>query len=816
MPRKLSNLRLHLAVLCPAFVACAVVSAHAWETEPDPTKCPSAVPELVRVVPAEGTAGTLVAVEGHGFAGEVHVWLGDTDLGVLDTVSPELVVIEVPELLSCDEYEYDCAHALLDIEIRNVPGQERCVKAGAFKYWHTCPNEGWPEIEFVEPDAGAAGTAVTIYGNNFGRDMLVFFGWMPAWPVEFVSDGELRVEVPPLPPYLAIIELYPPPPIPVDVTVVNIENGLWDRLRDGFTYEWEQHGLRVDDVVPDSGPPGIEATVFVSGFSEEVTVYFGAREAPVIDRPSLDEIVVEVPPFGPIWPGPVDSVAYKAGSQLGCDEDDPDEPPIDDRYPGCWPTVPVTVMDTGSGVWATKPAAFTYIVEPRPAVVEVDPAEGPPGILAAVTVRGFSEAVSVYFGRCMAPVVDRPSLDEIVVEVPPCPPAMPLPADECVYKSTGLSCDDENNDDAGDPGNPDGPFCRPTVPVTVVDLETGRRATKWDAFTYVFDPEPAITSVDPDKGHAGMLTTLTVLGFGEAVRVYFGVCAAPVVQRPSLDEIVVEVPPCTPPDMPWAEISCVDGGSVAELGNVWCDRGGVGPRQSCTGDSSWHRVCVTVVDVDTGACAVAPHAFTYIHGLAVGLLAVSSIEIEPGTTVVEIPILLDYHGTTDGAVSTLLFALAYDHEMVAITDVLPGDAAIEAGKRIYWNIDENGLLRVAVTDGIDEIPQGELCVLRAEISAGAAYGRASRLRFDELSAASPGGTELELEGLNGTVRVGMSYDVNEDWTVDAIDVQRVINIALHVVTGEPAMIMKADGDADGDVDAVDIQRAVNKALSLEL
>ena len=64
------------------------------------------------------------------------------------------------------------------------------------------------------------------------------------------------------------------------------------------------------------------------------------------------------------------------------------------------------------------------------------------------------------------------------------------------------------------------------------------------------------------------------------------------------------------------------------------------------------------------------------------------------------------------------------------------------------------------------------------------------------------------------MRVGMAYDVNGDWSVNAVDVQLVINVALHAVPWGSEKIMIADGDGDGDVDAVDIQRAINRVLML--
>ena len=839
-------------------------------TDQEPGYPPPDAPEIVLVVPEECTAGTIVSIEGRRFADQVKVWLGDIDLGVCEPVSSELLIIEIPEIpmdANCDDGR---EYRLMDITIKNLSDHQHGWKSHALKYWPSCPDEeGWPSIDVIEPDAGTEGTHVTIYGDNFDDDMLVFFGWMPAWPVEVVSATELHVEAPRLWHFRLMDAEHSPSAVSVNVTVVNLQNGLWDMVRDGFTYQSNEPELVVHGVEPDEGPSGIEATVIVEGFGEDVAVYFGECEADILARPSPEEIVVRVPEwcYPELWDdeadddewdddewddgeyddGEYDDDEWDDGEwdddDSEWDDDESDDSEYDDdewledeRFEpegydkwsgenGCDDdetspqrehTVSVTVVDFDTDLSATKRHAFTYVLDVRPVVEDVEPRSGPPGILATITVRGFSEAVSVYFGGCAAPVVERPSLEEIVVEVPPHAPVVPLPFGECVFfKAEGLSTDDEEPDDWHD--HDDDTCTGPTVSVTVIDLVTGAQAAKQRAFTYVLDPMPIVESVDPDKGYPGMLTTVTVRGFSEAVSVYFGVYTALIVERPSLEEIVVEVPLC-PLEHPGDREP-----SGADIGSEWCDDGEIGWRQQCSGESSWHKVCVTVVDLLTGAYGIAPHAFNYVprpdehedeHDPAVGVLVVRDVELRQGYVDVQIPILLDYHSMATDGVSSILFALAYDRDHFEITDVEVGEAAASAGKNVDWNVAENGLLYVTVTGGNQAIPQGEVCVLHASISTEAGRGVITKLRFEELSAASPDEDELVLEGRPGTVRVGMSYDVNDDWTVDAVDVQFVINSALHVAPQGSEEMMMSDGDDDGDVDAVDIQRAINKALML--
>jgi len=774
---------------------------------------PSYACHIERVVPDQGVAGTMVAVYGHGFADQVRVWVGGIDRGVHDTVSSECVAIEVPDILSYSHRQRDIEFEFLDLRIENIPGHQVLERADAFKYWYTPPQDGWPVIDRLEPDAGPAGTGVTIYGDNFGPEMVVFFGCMPALPVEFVSKTELRVEAPPLPLGLILIEIYPPPPVTVGITVVNLETGLWDWLNDGFTYGSAGPDLAVDAVIPDSGPPGIEATVVASGFGEDVEVYFGFQQAAIIDRPSLDEIVVEVPPF----PWHTDNCDPVTGGVAGCweeGEQNGDECRDEDCTGNCprghSHTVPVTVADTATGVRATLPHAFTYVLDPCPAVIEVVPDEGAPGMLTTVVVRGFSEAAAVYFGGRNAPVVERPSLEEIVVEVPPFGPAVPVPCNECVYKTDQIGCDDDDDEPDNPCGDPCGTCLRPKVSVTVADLITGAGATKRHAFTYVLEPVPVVEGVVPDRGYPGMVATVTVCGFSEAVSVYFGLQTATVVERPSLEEIVVEVPP-RGSNPCWTAANHVDDGAILS-----CNDDAVDCTWCCPGGCWGRAVSVTVVDTATGAWATRHGAFKYIETPAVGILAIMDTEVQPETDTVSIPILLDYHTAAGGRVSTILFALEYNHAVIEITDVVPGPAALDPGKEVRWNIDGAGLLRVAIAEGQAEIPQGQVCFLDASISADAARGAVSVLRFEELSASAPDGTEVEFDGRPGLVRLGTAYDVNDDGTVNAVDVQRVVNIALHIAVAEagPQLDKMADGDGDGDVDAVDIQRAINKALGM--
>ena len=314
--------------------------------------------------------------------------------------------------------------------------------------------------------------------------------------------------------------------------------------------------LVVYGVDPAEGPAGIEATVIVDGFGEDVAVYFGECEADVLARPSQEEIVVRVPEWchPEAWDD-TEGEDEEWEDVEGEDEewdDDEFEPEgfdkwsgengcVDEEPPLGWEhTVSVTVMDFDTDLSATKSHAFTYLLDIRPAVENVEPCSGPPGILAELTIRGFGEAVAVYFGQCAAPIVEWRSLDEIVVEVPACLSGGPSPTDECVLKAESLSTDDCESEEWN--------YCHDdtcggmTVAVSVIDLDTGAWAAKHSAFTYEVDLVPIVERVDPDKGTPGMLTTITVCGFSEAVSVYFGESAALVVDRPSLDQIIVEVP----------------------------------------------------------------------------------------------------------------------------------------------------------------------------------------------------------------------------------------------------------------------------------
>ena len=65
--------------------------------------------------------------------------------------------------------------------------------------------------------------------------------------------------------------------------------------------------------------------------------------------------------------------------------------------------------------------------------------------------------------------------------------------------------------------------------------------------------------------------------------------------------------------------------------------------------------------------------------------------------------------------------------------------------------------------------------------------------------------------LRRAVSDAMAADINADSTVNAVDVQLVINGALGIDTGE-----QTDINGDGSITAVDVQLVINAALGIDI
>jgi len=126
MPPKLFPKSLVPSIIGLFIISC-VVQAHAgYDSGTEPGLCPGGDLSIEQIVPEEGTVGTMVAVRGHGFADEVNVWLGDMDLGIQASISPELIVIEVPEIaVDGSTDEADCGFSVMNLVVKNLPTLNR-------------------------------------------------------------------------------------------------------------------------------------------------------------------------------------------------------------------------------------------------------------------------------------------------------------------------------------------------------------------------------------------------------------------------------------------------------------------------------------------------------------------------------------------------------------------------------------------------------------------------------------------------------------------------------------------------------------------
>ena len=109
------------------------------------------------------------------------------------------------------------------------------------------------------------------------------------------------------------------------------------------------------------------------------------------------------------------------------------------------------------------------------------------------------------------------------------------------------------------------------------------------------------------------------------------------------------------------------------------------------------------------------------------------------------------------------------------------------------------------------LTDGAVLVIEFRAAPGTQQGRRSPLLGRDVVFFDPAAAATDAAGIDGTCWLGLPGDVDGSSSVDATDIQRVINAALGVTeTGT------SDIDGDGDVSAVDVQLVINAALGLDI
>ncbi|MGM0576778.1 MAG: IPT/TIG domain-containing protein [Myxococcota bacterium] len=232
--------------------------------------------------PAAGSTGGggVVTLYGSGLDAEATASVGGTLAEIVEPGDGGRMTIRVPP--------GDAGPADVAVEGRLASR----VAAGAFTYVDDPEGGGalsldnvWPR---TAPTAGGTQVVLTVGGlttDAVNKGLEVLFAGQPATLVETRPDHDVVV--------VAV------PPGAAGPATVTLESGA-DSLSRADLFSYEEH-LRVDAVSPGHGSPsgGQEATLQGVGFTGDLQVLFGGREAPQTTLVSASELRVEVPPGVP-------------------------------------------------------------------------------------------------------------------------------------------------------------------------------------------------------------------------------------------------------------------------------------------------------------------------------------------------------------------------------------------------------------------------------------------------------------------------------------------------------------------------------------
>jgi hypothetical protein len=175
---------------------------------------------------------------------------------------------------------------------------------------------------------------------------------------------------------------------------------------------------------------------------------------------------------------------------------------------------------------------------------------------------------------------------------------------------------------------------------------------------------------------------------------------------------------------------------------------------------------------------------------------------------VSIPVTLASAGRE---VAAFEFILVIDPQVVELVGVGLSDESAAADKTVSTiPLDENTYL-VELGGNSLVLADDAVLVLECGAAAGAQQGSQSLLLAQDVIFFGADATATNAAGIDGVCRLGLPGDVDGSGSVDAIDIQAVINAALGIV-GEGDY----DIDGDGKVSAVDVQLVINAVLGLDI
>jgi len=191
-------------------------------------------------------------------------------------------------------------------------------------------------------------------------------------------------------------------------------------------------------------------------------------------------------------------------------------------------------------------------------------------------------------------------------------------------------------------------------------------------------------------------------------------------------------------------------------------------------------------------------------------LTAGEVAASPGQAGVALPLALSSEQGEN--VAGIQVDVSFNDSALLLETIEPGEAAVQAGKEVVFNALDEGTIRIIIAGfNQDAIPDGVVAYARFTVDEQAPDG-AYPLTLEGLLMAGPFGDPIPSEGVSGRITVGetLAADLNEDFTVNALDVQLAINGAL----GLNIAPYEADVNDYGKTDAVDVQLVINAALGL--
>jgi len=159
-------------------------------------------------------------------------------------------------------------------------------------------------------------------------------------------------------------------------------------------------------------------------------------------------------------------------------------------------------------------------------------------------------------------------------------------------------------------------------------------------------------------------------------------------------------------------------------------------------------------------------------------------------------------------VAQIEFTLVTDSQVVEVADILAGAQTDAAGKAVGVTTVDAEHHYVSVNGSSSMLDDGEIVVVTLRAAEGAGDGECSTLDLQGVSCFDPSGAPVPIIGVAGQCCVDcISCDVNCSETIDAVDVQLVINAALGLDVS-----WNCDIDGNEFVNAIDVQLVINAAL----